>query len=80
MTKPSPTSGSFTINRHFNHAPQKVFAAFTTLEIKSKWFIGPKGGEDLERVMNVNTDGVEVLRFKHPSGMVTHFVARYHRV
>ena len=75
MTKTSPTSGSFTINRHFNHAPEKVFAAFSKPEIKTRWFTRPKGGEDLERVMEVKTGGSEVLKFKHPSGMITHFIA-----
>ena len=80
MTKTSPTSGSFTINRHFNHAPEKVFAAFSDPATKAKWFVGPKGGEDLERVIDVKTGGSENLRYKHPSGMITHFIARYHEV
>ena len=80
MTKTSPTSGSLTINRDFNHAPEKVFAAFTNPKTKAKWFVGPKGGEDLERVIDVRAGGSEILRFKHPSGMITHFIARYHAV
>jgi uncharacterized protein YndB with AHSA1/START domain len=80
MTKTSPTSGSFTINRHFNHGPDKVFDAFSTPATKAKWFTGPKGGEALERVIDVKAGGSEVLRFRHPSGMITHFTARYHSV
>ena len=80
MSKSSPTSGSLTINRNFKHAPEKVFAAFANPKTKAKWFVGPKGGEDLERTIDVRTGGSEVLRFKHPSGMITHFIARYHAV
>jgi uncharacterized protein YndB with AHSA1/START domain len=86
MTKTSPTSSSFTINRHFNHAPEKVFAALSKPEIKSKWFDGPEGCKELERKIDVRTGGSEVLKIKWPtnatthSGMVTHFVARYHEV
>jgi uncharacterized protein YndB with AHSA1/START domain len=80
MTKTSPTTGSLTINHHFNHTPEKVFAAFSNPAIKEKWFTGPKGGESLERAIDVKTGGSEVLKFKHPSGMITHFIARYHAV
>jgi uncharacterized protein YndB with AHSA1/START domain len=80
MTTASPTSGSFTINRHFKHDVAKVFAAFSNPATKAKWFTGPMGGEALERVIEVKTGGSEVLKFKHPSGMVTHFIAKYHAV
>jgi uncharacterized protein YndB with AHSA1/START domain len=80
MTTTSPTSGSFTINRNFNHPAEKVFKAFSDPATKTKWFTGPMGGEALERVIEVKTGGAEVLKFKHPSGMVTHFIAKYHAV
>ena len=80
MTTTSPTSGSFTINRHFNHGTDKVFAAFSNSATKAKWFTGPKGGDALERAIEVKTGGAEVLKFKHPSGMITHFIAKYHAV
>jgi uncharacterized protein YndB with AHSA1/START domain len=80
MTTTSPTSGSFTINRHFNHGSDKVFAAFSNPATKAKWFTGPKGGDALERVIEVKAGGSEVLKFRHPSGMITHFIAKYHDV
>ena len=80
MTTTSPTSGSFTINRNFNHPPEKVFNAFSDPATKTKWFTGPMGGETLERAIEVKPGGAEVLKFKHPSGMITHFIAKYHAV
>ena len=80
MTTTSPTAGAFTINRHFNHGPEKVFAAFSNPATKAMWFTGPKGGDSLERVIDVTTGGSEILKFRHPSGMITHFAARYHAV
>ena len=80
MTTTSPTSGSFTINRNFNHPAEKVFKAFSDPALKTRWFTGPTGGETLERAIEVKTGGSEVLRFKHPSGMITHFIAKYHAV
>jgi uncharacterized protein YndB with AHSA1/START domain len=80
MTNTSPTSGSFAINRRFNHGTDKVFAAFSNPATKAKWFTGPKGGDALERTIEVKTGGSEVLKFKHPSGMITHFMAKYHTV
>ena len=53
MTTTSPTSGSFTINRNFNHPTEKVFKAFSDPATKAKWFTGPKGGDALERVIEV---------------------------
>ena len=63
MTTTSPTSGSFTINRNFNHPMEKVFKAFSDPATKAKWFTGPKGGDALERVIEVKTGGAEVLKF-----------------
>ena len=80
MTTTSPTSGSFTINRNFNHPAENVFKAFSDPATKAKWFMGPMGGETLERVIEARTGGSEVLKFKHPSGMITHFIAKYHTV
>ncbi len=48
--------------------------------MKQQWFTGPKGGEALERRMEVTSGGEEVLKFRHPSGMITHFIASYHAV
>ena len=64
MTTASPTSGSFTINRSFNHPVEKVFKAFSDPATKAKWFTGPKGGDALERIIEVKTGGSEVLKFK----------------
>jgi uncharacterized protein YndB with AHSA1/START domain len=76
----SPTTGSFTINRHFAQPPGRVFAAYSDPSLKAQWFVGPKGGESLERTLDVRPGGSESLRFRHPSGMITHFIARYHAV
>lgn len=86
MTKTSPSAGAFTINRHFNHPPEKVFTAFSKPEIKAKWFDGPEGCQQLERSLDAKTGGSEVLKVQWPtnatihSGLITHFVARYHEV
>jgi uncharacterized protein YndB with AHSA1/START domain len=80
MTSTSPTSGSFTINRHFNQGVEKVFAAFSDPATKAKWFSGPDGAEQLERKVDVKTGGSEVLKIKWATGMITHFMAHYHAV
>lgn len=80
MTATSPTSGSFTINRQFKHGTEKVFAAFSEPATKAKWFSGPDGAEQLERKVDVKTGGSEVLKIKWTTGMITHFIAKYHTV
>lgn len=80
MTRTSPTAGSLTINRHFAHPIGRVFSAFADDAMKAKWFTGPDGAERLERQVDIRPGGSEVLKIRWTTGMVTHFVARYHAV
>jgi len=43
MTKRSTTHATFVIEREYRTAPARVFAAFSDLKNKSKWFGGPEG-------------------------------------
>ncbi len=73
----SVTHASFTITRHWSHAPDRVFQAFASEAAKSKWFTGPPGFEQHEKSFDFREGGRETLSGKHPGGMVTAFDCVY---
>lgn len=74
---PSVVHASFTITRHWKHAPQRVFQAFATEAGKRKWFTGPPGFESHEKSFDFREGGRETLSGKHANGMVTAFDCVY---
>jgi uncharacterized protein YndB with AHSA1/START domain len=73
----SITHGSFTITRHWKHAPVRVFDAFARQEAKAKWFAGPPGWEQHEKIFDFREGGREVLKGRHAGGMVSAFDCVY---
>ena len=71
---------SFTITRHWKHAPSRVFEAFANADAKAKWFAGPPGFEQHEKSFDFREGGRETLSGKHANGMVTVFDCRYHDI
>lgn len=74
---PSVVHASFTITRHWKHAPQRVFQAFADEVAKRKWFAGPPGFEQHEKSFDFREGGRETLSGKHAGGMVTAFDCVY---
>jgi uncharacterized protein YndB with AHSA1/START domain len=71
---------SFTITRHWKHAPARVFEAFAKEDAKAKWFAGPPGWEQHEKSFDFREGGREVLSGKHPNGMISAFDCVYHDI
>jgi uncharacterized protein YndB with AHSA1/START domain len=74
---PSVVHASFTITRHWKHAPKRVFQAFSDEAAKRKWFAGPPGFEQHEKSFDFREGGRETLSGKHAGGMVTAFDCVY---
>jgi uncharacterized protein YndB with AHSA1/START domain len=55
------THATFSIERSYDVAPAKVFAAFASLEAKSKWFGGPSEWQQGKRSMDFRVGGKEHL-------------------
>ena len=53
----SISRGSFTIVRHWKHAAARVFDAFAKEEAKAKWFAGPPGWEQYEKIFDFREEG-----------------------
>jgi uncharacterized protein YndB with AHSA1/START domain len=71
---------SFTITRHWKHAPQRVFDAFAKEDAKSRWFAGPPGWEQHEKRFDFREGGRETLSGRHPDGKVSAFDCVYHDI
>lgn len=74
------TNATFTIERLLNAAPERVFAAYTSLEAKSAWFKAPSDIETLNRDFDFRVGGKERFCARWPSGLVTDFQATFHDI
>ena len=61
MSERKVTHATFSIERMYDVPPAKVFAAFASLEAKSKWFAGPDEWQQGKRTMDFRIGGKEHL-------------------
>src|ERR1700722_15293965 len=80
MTRQPISHGSFTIERTYNASPSRVCAAWSDVEIKARWFIGPEGYTESRREMNFEPGGSEILQGRFPTGKETLYIARFHQI
>jgi uncharacterized protein YndB with AHSA1/START domain len=79
-TKRSVVHASFVLERTFSAAPARVFAAFTTLEAKKKWFSGPADWVADRREMDFRVGGREIDNGGPKGGPMSRFEAVYHDI
>lgn len=65
------TFGSFVIERRYNAAPQKVFAAWADPVAKRAWFAEGEGWEIKSYELDFREGGTERSTFRHLSGVET---------
>ena len=81
MTEFTPaTHGSFAIDRRFDAKPARVFAAFSDIEAKGRWFAGPAGWIQTERSLDFRVGGIEIAAGQWPDGKRTRFTARFEEI
>ena len=68
---------SFTIERTLKASPKRVFAAWSTLEAKRKWFHGGEGWIEIKRSFDFREGGSEEAIGRKKSGVTSAFLARY---
>jgi uncharacterized protein YndB with AHSA1/START domain len=68
---------TFRIERHFDAAPEHVFAAFAGLEAKTKWFSGPEEWLTARRELDFRVGGRELVSGGPRGGLMHTFDARY---
>lgn len=75
VAKRNTVHATFTLERLYPASPARVFKAFADEQAKARWFA--PGFEQLERKWDFRVDGQEILRGRHPSGMISAFYAVY---
>ena len=80
MKTPPAIHGSFSIERIYPAAPEKVFAAWGDIEAKANWFIGPDGWTLVHRSQDFRVGGHEVLRGRFEVGMETSYLATFFEI
>jgi len=80
MTKRSTVHDTFVIDRTFAFKREFVYAAWTSAEAKSRWFVGPSGWELQLRELEFRVGGRERLKGRRPNGATSLFDARYYEI
>ncbi len=70
--------GQFAIERTYPATPGRVYAAWSELGAKARWFIGPEGWREVRREIDFRVGGQEVLQGRLSNGRVTLYTAHFH--
>lgn len=74
------THGSFAVERLYDAAVARLYAAFADPGVKARWFAGPAGWQPIERTFDFRVGGREIAHGTFPGGPETRFVATYHEI
>ena len=77
MTERSVTHATFVIERTYDAAPARVFAAWADPAVKSRWFAGPEDWESGAYELDFRVGGRERAGGGPPGGPVHTYDARY---
>jgi len=77
MSERSVTHATFVIERSYDAAPARVFAAWADPAIKARWFAGPEEWGPDEHVLDFRVGGLELSRGGPKGGPVHTFNALY---
>ena len=58
--------GGFTIERRYDAPREEVFAAWSNIEIKAKWFVGPEGWTLVRREQTFEPAARKLFRIASP--------------
>lgn len=72
--------GTFTLERRFKSPVATVYAAWTDLESRARWFVGPSAWRPLRREMDFKLGGHEILQGAFPDGLETFYESRFHAI
>lgn len=67
----------FSIERVYKSDPGSVYSAWSNVEAKSNWFIGPGDWSVVQRKLDFRIGGEEILHGRFPNGKETLYKARF---
>jgi uncharacterized protein YndB with AHSA1/START domain len=77
MTARSVRHASFTIERTYPAARERVFKAFADPRSKAKWFVGPDNWDKSNHQLDFRVGGKETVSGGPPGGPVHHYSCTY---
>jgi uncharacterized protein YndB with AHSA1/START domain len=77
MTERSVTHATFVIERAYDAAPARVFAAWATPEAKGRWFVGPDEWQTSDHRLDFQVGGREHVSGGPKGGPIHSFDALY---
>jgi uncharacterized protein YndB with AHSA1/START domain len=80
MSQRATVHDTLVINRTFSFPRELVFAAWTGVEAKARWFFGPLGWKAQRREMDFRVGGHETVIGQKPGGAVSTFNAHYYDI
>lgn len=75
-----PQHVTFSLERVFKAPPDRVFAAWATLEAKRRWFGAADGFTDLTHTLDFREGGIEEVAGVHPDGTRFTNHTTYHHI
>jgi uncharacterized protein YndB with AHSA1/START domain len=80
MSARSTEHASFVVERTYDAAPHRVFAAWAEPAAKQRWFSGPDGSDQLEYTLDFRIGGREISRIRMPDDPTYTYDAYYHDI
>jgi uncharacterized protein YndB with AHSA1/START domain len=77
MSKHSTTHATFTIERVYPSARERVFKAWSNRDAKARWFVGPDAWEKSNLKMDFRVGGKESVSGGPPGGPVHYYNSTY---
>ncbi|TGL57693.1 SRPBCC domain-containing protein [Leptospira sarikeiensis] len=70
----------FSIEKVYEASAEEVFSAWSSLEARAQWFIGPSGWEVVERKLDFKVGGKEILHGRFENGRETLYRAEFYNI
>lgn len=71
--------GGLSLTREIKAPREKVYEAWTRIEHRRQWFVGPSWTE-IKRSLDLKINGIEIAHGRFPDGTETIYTARFHLI
>jgi uncharacterized protein YndB with AHSA1/START domain len=71
--------GGLSLTRQINAPREKVYEAWTKIEHRKNWFVGPAWTE-IKRSLDLKINGIEIAHGRFEDGTETIYTARFHLI